>query len=389
MPHYRWHGINLNGSPASGKQFAATQEALNAALQKQHIALLEAHPIQSNNTLTLQQLHIFFDELATLSASGIPLSAALATMSSMHTKTPLEHLCTQLITSLEQGLSLSNSIELAHFPVHNSYTALIHTGEITGQLSIVLRALADHYAQCIRLHNEIRAATIVPTLTLVFSLFIITGIMLIVVPQFGQLLSNFDKPIPSATKTLLYISAQLRSWQGISWLAGLIIISYSLILRIRRSTRITKIIITKIPLYKLYTLTNSLLIIRLCITVGMPITNALAIASKATDDPLLQHELAIILQQLQHGASLSLAITQLNSAYFSPDIQALIHLGEQTGNLASFISKAQLAVYKKLQTQLAFITNIIQPALIIVVGVIIGALLIILYLPIFSLASAL
>jgi len=400
MPRYSWKGIRDDGSPCAGTQEASTPQALSEQLLKDHIAMLEAISTDKqkfalfNKKITMHDKAIFFEYLAFMLDNGVQIVPAL----SVSLKLPLQatfHATTRiLIHDIEQGKNFSQALT-AHphiFPPSNVY--LVANAEKTGKLAFICKHLAEQYKQHHERNQQIKAALLLPSITLGIALLLISGIFIFIMPQFQSLYASTGKNLPPITQYIFKIGNFLRSGYMLTTVIVLIIAGASakVFLKNRLKKYFDSFTVLVYPLYPLPLEKERIVFLEglaLFLTSGVPLAQALEHTEKTTNNIIFQEKIRTLHQQILEGKTLAQAMLDVGNPFFDEQLIALLSVGHISGNIALILERTAQAyanhMSKKMHKSISFLPII----LIILTGLIIGIMMIAIYLPIFNLGSLL
>jgi type IV pilus assembly protein PilC len=400
MPRYQWEGINAEGKLQRGTWEASSQEALRQHLIEQGIALLRYAVckrsflwlvITSRKTIATPDLIMFFEHLGMLLISGVDLVKALNSCAAQTSNKYFQKTIRRVLQEVLRGGTLAESIEHNIPNLEPHIIPLIVTGEQTGSLGIVCQSLGLHLSKYQELHKTIRQSLMLPGITLASAFFITLLVLLFVIPAFEELFITSHAKIPGSTKFLIAVSHNLSS-QYILFAISSLILLVLLGMRFGRKTfkNAVNTFFSCIPLIKNFVVSCQLIrffdLLALFLAAGFPLIEGLKRAQGALVESFIEKPVCQIVKALEQGCSFEKALNN-NSKIFPPAVVALIGVGEKTGNLELMINKTVLLLEKQLNEKLSFLTTILGPAVMILLGMCIAALLVVLYLPIFNIAA--
>ncbi len=400
MHSYRWKGIDQHGTKKRGITYASSPQELEQHLLTQRIALLEykqPSPLFSyftiHKNIPPQLLITFFEHLTSLTQSGIDLPTALNLFVQQTSHKPFNNVISKLSHTLQHGQSFSYACgyfpDIFPLPIRN----FLQSGEKTGAIDNALAKITQHLKDAHALKKEVSRAMTLPSITLTFSSLIIVGIFIFIIPQFAELFTSMEKPLPPLTQTVFSISTFLRQQNGLFFIVSLFCIP--LVLKRSRKLSLFKKFTDIVELHTPWvsswhlqkTRISILQTIALLLHAGIPLKHTLEQTLESIENKSLKKKNTVLLDAVVHGESLEQGMQQVGKKYYPEHIVSLVATGEHTGNLPDMLDKAVHLETKKLQNQLKLFTSILQPMLLIIVGFFIAGLMLIIYLPIFSMAS--
>lgn len=406
MNKYYWWGIDSNGFDKKGILFANSQEDLKNILLKQDIALLKykiyeqnffqdfTNFLNFNSKISLAQKTSLFYQLSVLINSNIELLKALELVEKQIKNKKLKNSIKQIILNVSNGQSLSSSMSLDNKIFTPFMVSIIKSGEDTGKLGFALQSLSDSLNATLILRKNLIDAALFPIITLFFALFIILGLFVFVVPQFVEFFVSMDKELPTSTKFIIKLSAFLNNSYNIFWLLIVFICLYILIkflFQINKLKYLKDKIVLKIyflgKIFLYYDLVSFFQIISNLISTGVPLKQALELSSNSIKNSFLKEKIILVTSLVTQGKSLHDSLLFAGKDIFPQDLLAIINVGENSGNLALMLERGAKVLQEDLNKTLKFITTLLQPILMLIIGLLIVFLLISVYLPIFNMAN--
>lgn len=333
----------------------------------------------------------WLDQLATLLEAEIVLMDALAHVALTTQSKEARSLIYFLIKQIEQGQSLSTGFRNSPFHHPSSVPALIEAGERSGTLSVVLRQLVNDMRQRLELSQQLIQALTYPAVILCVAMMVTVALLVWVVPQFESMFLSFGAPLPKATELVIQTADQLRTH------GALIIASFVCVLSLghwhaKRQSRLWhhwQQIMTRLPLIgmllnqRLYS--NTARLLSTLLHAGLPLTTALALSAAATQNASHRKALKSTHRMIENGVKLSKALEETHA--FDATLIHLIAVGEQSGQLAQMLSQAASMAARTVNIGVKQLSNLLEPFMMLVIGLLMGGLLIALYLPIFSMST--
>jgi type II secretory pathway component PulF len=405
MPNFYWNGIDSAGQILSGYRVAGDVGELKDQLLTDNIALLSAKPklnlwFQSKKLfwgkkLSTYEFVSFFEQLSILISGGVELWEALNTISVQTQNQKIKHIIEHIKREVEYGKHLSAALGGLPKIFDDFIVQMIGVGEESGKLDLVLTELAEHLKQSYELRRDLLNSAAVPLFTLFFAMAIIIVIFVGVVPQFQTFFSSLGKKIPSSTQRLIAISDFLRSWNLLFIILFFIATGVVLFLAFGKTKikRGTDFVLLRSPFFSrliiLSNLAGFLQALNLLLKSGIPLRNAILTARAAVKNVYLKEKLDEVAGQLAVGKSLADSFGALQGFYQCDMLVSLIRVGEQAGSLNVVLDKACLFFSSELKRSTVLMTSFFQPLLLVVVGIIVGIIVWIIYLPIINLAYSL
>ncbi|OGG15806.1 hypothetical protein A3D78_04880 [Candidatus Gottesmanbacteria bacterium RIFCSPHIGHO2_02_FULL_39_14] len=329
-------------------------------------------------------------QLSTMITAGLNIDEALLILIQQVKKARLINLLKKIEEEVRSGKSLTSALEKYPRIFSPVYLALVRAGEASGKLDLVLERLADNLEKSRDFRNKIKGALVYPTL-IVSGMVVVTFIvMTVVVPRLTGLYKEFDIELPLPTRLLIGTSDFfVANWYYILIFA---IVFFLLLLKIRQSKYGQFIIATFMmnipifgPIFKQSTLVEITKTLAILIESGVPILSALAIARNATNNIIFKDAFDLAAKKVEKGFPLSDPL--LENKMMPSILGQMVAIGEHTGKLGESLTK--LSRYFETEADIAVrtLTTLIEPLIMVILGVGVGFLVLAVLLPIYSLTS--
>lgn len=349
--------------------------------------------IQRNFTFSRQpkadEVTQFLAQLALLINASIPFKQALMMQQENCTNIKLYQWLLALNASISSGYSFSASLAKLNLYLSKQEIQLIRMGEQSGKLGVVLENIAKTRNQADKLAKKVRKITFYPLIVLVISCVLTLGLLVFIVPQFADLYMDKAQNLPWLTSLLFSLSAFLRQ-NGIFLCCGSIVVMGVLLCFAKKFGNLTACqmrLLSYIPFFNQVIRYTRIIFFTQNLTLMLSAHLHLEVALKAflsekMHDRLLQEQVRLTLSLLQQGYKFS---EGLNPAVFTPQMVQMITIGEKSANLAVMCTQISDIYQLKLDYQIDLLSQLLEPILMLLMGIIIGTVLIGLYLPIFDL----
>ena len=348
--------------------------------------------LQQKRKPRLQELATFTQQLANLLQSGMPLTVALNSMTHLESKGISADVSRELKQEVTEGKSLSDAMAKQPRVFSDLYVNMVRAGEQSGSLVEVLRRMANHFQQFAEVQAKFTSALIYPALVCCVGLGIIAFFMFFMMPRFTQIFEGFAIQLPLPTRMLVKFSGLLmNTW---FWAVALPTILTAVILfyRVRASAEGARRLdewklkapvfgkVVKLNLFGQFARTLGTLLQN-----GVPVLTALKITEQVISNCVIKEAIAKTRDAVTDGKTLAQPLEQ--SKVFPQLMVDLVRIGEETGDVPGALNNIAGTYEGELQIALRVMTNLIEPALIIVMAVIVAFLLLSIFLPLFKLIS--
>jgi type IV pilus assembly protein PilC len=392
--HYQWSGIDLQGNKIHGSCETFNRKAAKDSLQQQGIAYLKLRKIRNyflKKKISFSDTVVFYRQLATLITAGIPLTRALAILLKNHTHPVLGPLIQSLKTEIENGNSLSTAM-LKHPRVfENMICHLIQIGEFSGTLHNMLLRIAAHNEKTFHLKNKIRQALFYPLIITVVAIVVALTLLLFVVPQFAELFQSFQSQLPYFTRVVVHVSDFLCRHYGVMIVT---IIFIALFFHSYKKSpllkQMTDNLLLKSParnLIKKFILARFTRTLATTFAAGTPVNDALRMLMEMQTNTIFKMAIRQLQTAINSGQQLHKAMQ--NTGVFPNLMIQMVQVGEESGTLEQMLEKIAAFYEGEIDYWVTNFSLLLEPLIIIILGVLIGGLVIALYLPIFKLGTIL
>jgi len=390
---YAWEGRDRANQRTRGEMRASGAAMVSATLRRQGIqtSSVTKKKLQHERPISAKDLTLFTRQLATMLKAGVPLLQAFSIVARSQHNPALARLILGVRADVESGTSLNQAF--ARHPRHfdTLFCNLVAAGEQIGLLDELLDSLARYQEKTLALKSKLRAALTYPVAIVAVAMLVTSVIMIWVVPTFKEVFSSFGAELPLPTRIVITLSNFMAHywWLLASLLGGG---SYCLLRALRRSAAFRARMerwLLKLPL--LGELARKATIARWSRTLatlfgaGIPLIDALQAVSGAAGNAVYADATRTISRQVAGGASLTAAIE--HTELFPAIVGQMVAIGEESGALDQMLFKVADFYEMEVTEALAALANLMEPFIMVVLGVVIGGLVIAMYLPIFKLGS--
>ncbi|MBS0350993.1 MAG: type II secretion system F family protein [Proteobacteria bacterium] len=391
---FYWYGIDSNGLKITGQESASDQDALKRALQKQGITLLSIRKkyFQKKKRVSFLQISEFTASLAILLQANIGLMESLQIILEENTNSVMKDIIGRIKQNLEQGLSFNQALRQLPKYFDTLYCSLIAAGESSGTLTYMLALLSEYQHRLIHLRSKIIKSLFYPATVTIVAFLITSGLLLFVVPQFKSIFSSFNAQLPFFTNLVINISTYFQK-QIMVFILAIAMLGIGYHFAIKRSQKLKfwkDIVLLKLPwfgnLLQIAVTAQWTKILATLLSAKLPLNHALRITENTINNQKLRLALAGAIVQITEGCSFYHAMA--NQSCFPLKVIQMIKVGETTGQLDCLLNKASEIHQTMLDKHLEYLSKWLEPAIMLILGIITGSLIIAMYLPIFKLGAA-
>lgn len=330
-------------------------------------------------------------QLSTMFGAGIPVAQALDAIGRGHENPGMRDLLGAIRSEVESGTALSQA--LSRYPQYfdRLYVSLVAAGETSGTLDILLEKIAAYKEKIEALKSKIKSAMLYPAAVVLVAVIVVTLLLLFVIPQFEQLFQSVGGDLPTLTKTIVNLSRWFQQWW---WLFFLILIGsiIAVIFIYKRSPKLQFALdrlLLRLPIFgvivKKGTIARYARTLATMFGAGVPLVDALESVASASGNRVYHNAVLNIRNEVSTGRTLesSMAATGL----FPSMVLQMVATGEESGELELMLTKVAEFYEREVDDAVAAMASLIEPLMIVVLGLIVGTMVVAMYLPIFKLAS--
>jgi len=394
---FLWQGRDQRGTKLKGQQIAASPNLVRAELRRQGINPItvkkKPKPLfgGAGSRISSKDIAVFSRQLATMLKSGVPLVTAFQIISGGVKNPRMRTVLDKVRANVESGGSLAEA--LAEFPVQfdELYINLVRAGESAGVLDTILDNIASHKERIESIKGKIRTALYYPAAVIAVAVIVSSILLIFVIPQFEAVFASFGADLPAFTKMVVNASRYMRA-NGIYIFAGIGLVITAIIMTKNRSKKFARWIdkvSLKIPIVggilELAAIARFCRTLAITFAAGVPLVDALKIVSGATGNAVYDEAATKIRENVAVGHQLQLSMQQTN--VFPNMVIQMAGIGEEAGSLDTMLVKVAEAYEEDVNNAVDALSSLLEPLIIVFVGVIVGTMVIAMYLPIFKMAA--
>ena len=390
---YEWEGKDRTGKVMRGEQRAGGEAAVSASLRRQGILVtkVKKRKLSGGRSIKQKDIAVFTRQLSTMMKAGVPLLQSFDIVARGSTNPKMTRLLNDIRSDVETGTSLSSAFRKHPMYFDALYCNLLEAGEAGGILEQLLDRLALYQEKTMALKNKIKSALTYPIAVLVVAFIVLCVIMIFVIPAFKDVFKSFGADLPAPTLMVIAMSEFFVHWW---WLIfGLLIGGGFFFLQSwKRSEKMQKTmdrLLLKIPVFG--DLINKSIIARWTRTLstmfaaGVPLVEALDSVGGASGNQVY----AMATEQIQRDVSSGSGLTtsMQTTGVFPTMVLQMSAIGEESGSLDHMLGKAAEFYEDEVDEMVKALSSLMEPFIIVILGVLIGGIVVSMYLPIFKLGS--
>ena len=399
MPIYLWEARTKKGESRKGEIEAEDEAAVRAQLRRQNLKAgsIKKKPKDLLENISFLQPRIkekdvvvFARQFSTMIDAGLPLIQCLDILGSQEQNKTFAGVITSVKEDIEGGSTLTDALKKHPKVFDDLFVNLVSAGEAGGILDTVLARLSAYMEKAIALKSKIKGAMTYPASILVVSVGVVVLLLVKVIPVFQDLFSSMGHALPAPTQFVVDASEFMRNY--ILYIIGALIVFVFAFRRYYRTERGRLNIDTMVlkvpvfgPLLRKVAVAKFTRTLSAMITSGVPILEGLNVVSKTAGNRLVENALMETRRSISEGKTIAEPLKE--TAIFPPMVVQMIAVGEATGALDTMLAKIADFYDDEVDTAVSAMTALLEPFMMVFLGVVVGGIIIAMYLPIFQMAS--
>ncbi|NLT21735.1 MAG: type II secretion system F family protein [Syntrophorhabdus sp.] len=399
MPQFQWEGRTSSGETRKGVSKAASGDALRAALRKEGVILTsmqetkEAGKQKYNPQKKIKNVEIllFTRQLSTMITSGLPLVQSLEILANQIEDINFRGIVREIKEKIEGGARFADALRDYPKCFDELFINLVVAGEEGGLLDSVLQRLAIYIEKTEKLKKKVKSAMIYPVAIIVVAFVVVIVLLLFVIPVFEKMFKEMGAELPAPTQIVINLSQMVQTYWYIiiGGVVGLVL-ALRFYYRTESGHRNIDRIVLKLPLFGLLTIKASVArVTRTLATLlmsGVAILESMIIVAKVAGNKIVEEALLVARSRISEGRTMAEPLEQ--AGIFPPMVVQMVQVGESTGALDSMLNKIADFYEDDVDTMVGNLTAMMEPMIMVFLGVVLGGLIVAMYLPIFKLGQA-
>ncbi|WP_312682341.1 type II secretion system F family protein [Stenotrophomonas chelatiphaga] len=392
-----WEGTDKRGVKMKGEQLAKNANMLKADLRRQGITpkvvKAKTKPLfgQAGKPVSAKDIAFFSRQMATMMKSGVPIVSSLEIIGGGHKNPRMKKMVDTIRTDIEGGSSLYEAISKHPVQFDELYRNLVRAGEGAGVLETVLDTIANYKENIEALKGKIKKALFYPTMVIAVALLVSAILLIFVVPQFEEVFAGFGAELPAFTQMIVNLSRFMVSWW---WLMAIVIVGaiVGFVMAYKRSPRMQHGMdrfILKVPVIGQIMHNSSIARFARTTAVtfkaGVPLVEALGIVAGATGNKVYEEAVLRMRDDVSVGYPVNMAMKQVN--IFPHMVVQMTGIGEEAGALDTMLFKVAEYFEQEVNNAVDSLSSLLEPMIMVFIGVVVGGMVIGMYLPIFKLGA--
>lgn len=403
MAVFRWQGVSARGETIAGEMEAPSRDAVLIRLRSQRIQPIPAKIKEKgkgldreltipgfSDSIKQRDIVVFTRQLATMIDAGLPIVQCLDILGTQSPNKKLRNVIREVKDEVEAGSTFTDALRKHPKQFNDLFVNMVAAGEVGGILDGILHRLATYMEKAMKLKSKIKGAMIYPATIVTVAVGVTAVLLIFVIPVFAELFSSFGQALPAPTQFVINLSNFTLLYY--KFMGGVLVamgVGLRQVYRTESGRLALDGALLQMPVFgdlvrksavARFTRTLSTLV-----SSGVPILDALAITARTAGNKVVER--AVLATRVSISEGRTIAEPLMQSKVFPPMVCQMIAVGETTGALDAMLQKVAEFYEDEVDTAVANLTALMEPLVIVFLGVVIGGLVISMYLPIFKLGS--
>ena len=390
---YIWEGIDRSNRQVRGESRAASETVVTTNLRRQGVRIvkIKRQTFRGGSSVGEKDITFFTRQLATMLKAGVPLLQSFEIIGRGHSNPRFSRLMMDIKSKIETGSSMSQAFREHPKYFDALYCNLVAAGETSGMLDAILDRIATYKEKILAIKSKIKSALFYPISVITVAIVVMWIIMVWVIPSFKKVFANFGAALPAPTLIVMAISDFVVTWW---WLMAAVIggtffgffflLKRSAAFRLGFDRAILKVPIVG-PILRKATIARWTRTLQTMFAAGVPLVESLDAVAGAAGNALYAAGTKRIQTEVSTGTSLTNAMGNTN--LFPTMVLQMTQIGEESGSLDNMLGKIAEYFEREVDDAVAALSSLLEPIIIVFLGVVIGGLVVAMYLPIFKLGS--
>ena len=403
MATFAYAGRTRAGETVSGERAAENAEAVVAALRRDQIIVTRISPVREGglgralrtlrpHTVSAKSLAVFTRQFSVMIDAGLPLVQCLEILG---TQEDDKHFAATILATredVERGLSLAEAMKRHPRTFDALFTNMVAAGEAGGILDTILKRLATYIEKAVKLKSQVKSAMVYPAAVMSIAAIVVVVILWKVIPTFATLFAGLGADLPLPTRIVIALSNGLVRFMPFVIVALVALgIGFQRYYATPRGRRVVDGLLLRVPVLGL--LLRKIAVARFCRTLstllasGVSILEALDITGRTAGNAVVEEAVGRTRRSIERGETIAQPLKA--TKVFPPMVVQMIGVGEATGELDNMLGKIADFYEEEVDVAVAGLLSLLEPAMIAILGGIVGGIVVAMYMPIFSLISKL
>lgn len=359
-------------------------ESQRLAKEKSYEKKAKRHKIK------LDQLAVFTQQISSMLEAGLPLVSSLEALQDQTEDPIFRIIIREVRNDVSQGTAFSAACSKYPKAFNNLFISMVEAGEASGGLAEILGKVAEYFESTSKLIKKVKSAMTYPVAVIGLAVILVNVLLIFVIPVFAEMFADFGKELPGPTQALIDLSEWLEG--NVLYVIGAGFVFFQLwtrFVKTPKGRRFQDAMLFKLPVFG--NLLKKITLSRFCRTYatllrsGVPILRTLEIVAASSGRTQIEDASKLISKAISEGGQVSETIAQIE--FFPPMMKHMTKAGEQTGNVDGMMNKIADFYDSEADAIISSLTSLIEPMLIVFLGVVVGGIVMAMFLPIFNLSS--
>jgi type IV pilus assembly protein PilC len=390
---FLWEGVDRNNRHVRGEMKAASEAVVNSSLRRQGVRItkLRRQTFRGGGRVNERDITFFTRQLSTMLRAGVPLLQCFEIVARGHRNPRFARLMMDIKSRIEAGSSLSQAFREHPGQFDALYCNLVGAGETSGMLDAILDRLATYKEKILAIKSKIKSALFYPTAVVTVAIAVVWVIMVWVIPAFKQVFTNFGANLPAPTLLVIAISDFFVSYWYL--MVGIIVAAVVTFFTLHRRSAAFRYMIDRLslklpvvgPVIEKATIARWTRTLATMFAAGVPLVESLDAVAGAAGNAVFAAGTKRIQTEVSTGTSLTNAMH--NTGLFPTMVLQMTQIGEESGALDNMLSRVADFFEREVDDAVAALSSLLEPIIIVFLGIVIGGLVVAMYLPIFKLGA--
>lgn len=394
---FRWQGVNRKGQKVSGELQAESSNLVKLELRKQGVNVTKVGQkstglfSKAGAKIKPMDIALTTRQITTMLSAGVPLVQTLQILARSHEKIAMRELMGQIAADVETGTPMSEALRRHPRHFDDLYCDLVAAGEQSGSLETIFDRIATYREKSEALKSKIKKAMFYPAMVILVAIIVTAILLLFVIPQFEDIFASFGAELPAFTKFVIGISRFMQDWWYVIF--GGVALGVFLYVRAWRASQKVKdntdkfvltIPIVGMILHKA-AMARFARTLSTTFSAGIPLVDALISAAGASGNYVYRTAVLAIRNEVMAGMQINVAMRTVD--LFPDMVVQMVMIGEESGAIDDMLSKVATIFEREVDDLVDGLTSLLEPLIMVVLGVLVGGMVIAMYLPIFKLGD--
>jgi type IV pilus assembly protein PilC len=395
---YKYKSISADGRETDGLYVGESESGLIGMLkQRKELVISIERDVESEAQIEIfkkkvkkKDLALFCRQFYTMISAGLGIVPCLEILVAQTENKTLRNAIADTYEDVQKGMTLSESMRQHQDVFPMILISMVEAGEVSGNLDTIMLRMAEHFEKENKTENKVKSSMVYPAVLAVVSVLVVVFMLVFIMPTFITMFEGSGTELPGPTKLVINLSNSLQTYWYIyiAVIAGLIF-GVSAYKKTEEGKRMFDSLKLRLPVVKgtstmlatsRFTRTLSTLL-----SSGIPLIQAMEVVAKVVNNSIIEERLVSGIESIRKGVTLSKTVKDVG--IFPPMVDSMVKIGEESGSLDDMLSKTSDFYDEEVEASIQRLTSLIEPLMIVVMGLVIGFIAIAMYLPMFDMSS--